>query len=122
MASWLTYKKVAAEFDQFRACIRALDTPEIKLAYYLPINLPCALIHFLNANTVFYENGYRLRNAVVELQDDSLQVVLWWETPDSVFDSGLGYSVQVFSAGEKVGQTDWLIECPVTLSALATHQ
>ena len=47
MAAWLSYKKVAAVFEKFRACIRALDTPEISVAYYLPINFPCELIQFL---------------------------------------------------------------------------
>ena len=115
-------RKVAAVFEQFRACIRALNTPEIKLAYFLPINFPCELIQFFNGNTVSYENGYRLHNAVVESQEDSLQVVLWWETPDNVFNSALGYSIQIFWVDEKVGQTDWLIESPVTKTAVATHQ
>lgn len=112
---WQNHKSVQSAFDLYHPCIQALDTPEIRLSYYLDVRVPCDLITASNQQAIKFNNGYRLRNSVVEYRESEVTVSLWWDSiPEFIFDNSFGFSIQVFRDNDKVGQTDYPVDNVVT--------
>lgn len=112
--AWQDESQIRALFDKYAMCLVAIDREDVYLAYYLDSRLPCSLIKGFESQSINFNNGYTLQQSVVDYEDASVEVSLFWHSDDLNFDGSYGFSLQVFRDGEKVGQTDYPIDNLVT--------
>ena len=91
----------------FKPCQRVLETAETIAEFYIKSDFPCDLITADSSLRVQYENGIQLANLLHKIDEESIDLYLWWknrplETP--------AISLQLFAKqGVKVAQQDFVI-------------
>ena len=89
---------------RFQLCQRLAESERIVIDHYLSRDLPCELVAAADKLALLYDNGSRLLNRTLEIDDEALRLHLWWRIADGPKAS---YSIQIFDAsGEKVRQSD----------------
>jgi hypothetical protein len=115
LVEWQSDERAQDIFDKYVMCLTAIDNTDVNLTYYMDVHVPCDLVTASNQQIIEFNNGYRLRNAVVEYRESEVAVSLWWDSiPEFIFDNSFGFSIQVFRGNEKVGQTDYPVDNVVT--------
>lgn len=119
MVEWQGREQVQTLFEGYSSCIEVDNNVDVQVVYYLIDNIPCDLITPSEQETVLFNNGYQLNNYIIEHEQSEIQISLWWENSEQIYDNAYGYSLQVFREGEKVGQTDYPIDNSITQNKIA---
>ena len=98
--------------DRFQRCQRLAESERIVIDHYLSRDLPCELVAAAEKLELLYDNGSRLLNRTLEIDDEALRLHLWWRIADGRKSS---YSIQVFDAsGMRARQADHVMNRSMT--------
>ena len=98
--------------ERFQRCQRLAESERIVIDHYLSRDLPCELLAAAEKLELLYDNGSRLLNRTLEIDDEALRLHLWWRIADGRKSS---YSIQVFDAsGMRARQADHVMNRSMT--------